>query len=123
MDNTSKVTLIRKMIRRDKPFFSGSINGRYFKFDYEIYGVSYSKDYYYDNRFKLNVRVSNVERAFWGSEFKPPTIYDVGDVRRINKQVRVELENEWRGFFMTMFDINRWDFEIGDVIHMNLKKY
>lgn len=105
MDSTSKVTLIRKIIRRDKPFFSGSINGRYFKFDYEIYGIS------------------NVKRDFWGGEFRPPTIYDVGDVRRINRQIRHELENEWRGFFLTMFDINRWDFEIGDVIHMNLNRY
>jgi len=124
MDNTTKVKLIRKMLRRDKPFFSGRIETRYIKFDYEIYGMSYSNStYYYSHSFKLNVRVSNVEKWHWDNTFNPPTIYDISDVRRINHHVRDDITEEWRGFFMTMFDIDRWDFQIGTIKHMNLNKY
>lgn len=112
MNDTSKIKLIRKILRRDKTFFSGSIKTLLVRFDYQIYGISYSySPHYRCDMFKLNVRVTNLE-----------SYYYITNMRNINRQIRDEIRFEWRDFFMSMFNISRWDLMVGLVKHINLNK-
>ena len=113
MDNISKTKLIRKVIRRNRPFFSGHIGTRYNRFDYEIYGISYSPDHYYGDVFKLNIRVFNYEKRFYSLD--SPYTKNIP-----NKLIRCDMNDEWRGFFGLMFDINLMNIEIGTIKHMGL---
>lgn len=124
MDNSYKVKLIRKIIRRDKSFFSGCVDLYYIRFDYQIYGMSYSNsNYYHSHVFKLNVKVSNIERCNWDGNFKPPVISGRGDMIRLNRQVRNGIKYQWGNFFESMFDIDIWNFHVGGVKHLNLRRY
>ena len=118
-----KLKLIRKIIRRDNKFFSGHIDRPHISFDYQIYGVSKNFTYFNDSGIKLNVRVSNVKRKFSSGEYVNPRIYDIGDVRRLNNQIRFQIEKEWLSFFKGSFGLNDYVCEVGSIKHLNLKKY
>ena len=114
----SKIQIIRKTLRNGKKsgLFTGEIETETISFRYEIYGVRLNKTW---NFISLNVRIYNCQYRSWVG-FK---WYGKDDGWRssesINRSIRSELSVEWGLFFISTFGIPNYNFEIGNIKHIN----
>ena len=113
----SKLPTIRRTLRKGKKsgIFSGEIETETIKFRYEMYGASYNNEWH---SLSLNVRIYNCEyRAWIGSRwYKKNKGWRSSE--SINRNIRRELNEEWRLFFTSTFDIPSFHFGIGNIKHM-----
>ena len=116
----SKIQMIRKTLRNGKKsgLFTGEIETESISFRYEIYGVRLNKKW---NYISLNVRTYDCKyRAWTGSKW-----HSLGEGGRgtwsinFRRSVRSELSAEWGLFFTSTFGIPNYNFEIGNIKHIN----